>query len=316
MRKHFTITVHDDKGLKQINLPYSVKSGLLYAGILFVAIGLLTLFGIFYLNSVIDDMIDKRTTMQKLIDKEYNKNAVLVESIKQNQAVLKAKQEELSTVTGRLDNIEGLIGLTPTQNMSVKERIEIATLTSEEIALMFQSIPNGSPVEYKGVSSPFGYRNHPVTNKRGLHKGTDLIAAKNTPVYVQADGVVDYVGWSKGYGRLVRIAHNYGFKTYYGHLERYTVSIGDVLNKGDLIAYTGNSGLSNGPHLHYEVRFVDRPLNAYNFIKWRVGNYDDIFEKEKKVPWHSLVKIITKNLSQIIKLPSSQRVVILKESSN
>ncbi len=316
MRKHFTITIHDDKGLKQVNLPYSVKSGVLYAAVLFIAIGVLTLFGIIYLNSVIDDMVEKRTTMQKLIDKEYEKNAILVESIKQNQKILQDKQEELSTVEGRLDNIEGLIGLAPTQSMSVKERIELATLTSEEIALMFQFIPNGSPVAYKGVSSPFGYRNHPVTKKRSLHKGTDLIAAKNTPVYVQADGVVDYVGWSKGYGRLVRIAHNYGFKTYYGHLERYVVKIGDVLNKGDLIAYTGNSGLSNGPHLHYEVRFVDRALNAYNFIKWRVDNYDDIFEKEKKVPWHSLVKIITKNQSQLIKLPSSQRVVILRENSN
>ncbi len=316
MRKHFTITIHDDKGLKQVNVPYSVKSGLLYAVILFIAIGVLTLFGIIYLNSVIDDMVEKRTTMQKLMDEEYEKNAILIESIQQNQKILQAKQEELSTVEGRLDNIEGLIGLAPTQNMSVQERIELATLTSEEIALMLQYIPNGSPVAYKGVSSPFGYRQHPVTKKRSLHKGTDLIAAINTPVYVQAEGVVDYVGWSKGYGRLVRIVHNYGFKTYYGHLERYVVKVGDVLNKGDLIAYTGNSGLSNGPHLHYEVRFVDRALNAYNFIKWRVDNYDDIFEKEKKVPWHSLVKIITKNQFQIIKLPSSQRVVILRESSN
>ncbi|RUM65627.1 MAG: M23 family peptidase [Sulfurimonas sp.] len=316
MRKHFTITIHDDKGLKQVNLPYSVKSGLLYAAVLFVAIGVLTLFGIVYLNHVIDDMVVKRTNMQKLVDQAHEKNAILIDSIKANQEILKAKQEELSTVAGRLDNIEGLIGLAPAQNMSVQERIELATLTSEEIALMFQSIPNGSPIEYKGVSSPFGYRNHPVTKKRSLHKGTDLIAAKNTPVYVQADGVVDYVGWSKGYGRLVRIVHNYGFKTYYGHLERYVVKVGDVLNKGDLIAYTGNSGLSNGPHLHYEVRFVDRALNAYNFIKWRVDNYDDLFEKETKVPWHSLVKIITKNQSQIIKLPSSQRVVILRENSN
>ncbi len=306
MRRHFTITIHDDKSLKQINLPYSVKSGLLYMAILFIAIGILTFFGVVYLNITIDKMVDKRVIMQELINEEHEINDALVQSIKE-------KQDELAMTVDRLDNIEGLIGLTPSENMSVQERIELAALTSEEIAIMHQFIPNGSPIEFKGVSSPFGYRIHPITNKRALHKGTDLIAARKTPVFVQADGVVEFIGWDKGFGRLVRIRHNYGFKTYYAHLDSFAVKTGDFVIKGDLIAHTGNSGLSSGPHLHYEVRFLDRLLNAYNFVKWEVDNYQEIFEKENKVPWHSLVKVITRNQSQIIKLPSSQRVVILRE---
>ena len=306
MRRHFTITIHDDKSLKQINLPYSVKSGVLYAIVFFVASGLLAFFGVVYLNNTVDEMVNKREKMQILIDKEHEINDALVQSIE-------AKQEELQTAVDRLDNIEGLIGLSPSENMSVQERIELAALTSEEIALMHQFIPNGSPVEYKGVSSPFGYRIHPITKVRTLHKGTDLIAARKTPVYVQADGVVEFAGRDKGFGRLIRITHNYGFKTYYGHLKSFAVKTGDFVRKGDLIAYSGNSGISNGPHLHYEVRFLNRPLNAFNFIKWEVDNYQNIFEKEKKVPWHSLVKAITHDQFQLIKLPLSQKVLALKE---
>ncbi|MEA2111382.1 MAG: M23 family metallopeptidase [Campylobacterota bacterium] len=314
MRRHFTITVHDDKGLKQINLPYSIKSGLLYGAIFLVAVGILTLFGILYLNNTIDNMVQKRTAMQKLIDDEQKITATLMTSIQENELVLQHKNEELKTAIDRLDNIEGMIGLTPHEDVSVEERIELAMLTSEEIALMHQHIPNGSPIEYKGVSSPFGYRTHPITKKRSLHKGTDMIAAKKTPVYVQAEGVVEYVGRTRGFGRLVRISHNYGFKTYYAHLNSFKVKTGDFVKKGDLIALSGNSGVSNGPHLHYEIRFLDRPLNAFNFIKWEVDNYQDIFEKEKKVPWHSLVKTITSNRFQVTKLPLSQKVLALKEN--
>jgi murein DD-endopeptidase MepM/ murein hydrolase activator NlpD len=257
-------------------------------------------------------MVEKRAKMQELIDSEHEINNALIASIEQSEAILQAKQEELETTVDRLGNIEDMIGLTPNENMSVQERIELATLTSEQIAAMHRFIPNGSPVEYKGVSSPFGYRTHPVTQKRTMHNGTDLIAAKKTPVYAQADGVVEFVGWGKGFGRLVRIVHNYGFKSYFAHLDSFVVKTGDFVSKNDLIGYSGNSGVSNGPHLHYEVRFLDRPLNAFNFIKWNVDNYDKIFEKEKKVPWHSLVSVITRNQSQIIRLPSSQKAVALK----
>jgi murein DD-endopeptidase MepM/ murein hydrolase activator NlpD len=314
MRRHFTITIHDDKGLKQVNLPYSIKSGLLYATILFIAVGILALFAMLYLNNTIDEMVQKRAAMQKLIDDEKEVTETLIKSIEENEKVLQEKQDELETAIDRLDNIESMIGLSSHENMSIEDRIELAALTSEEIALMLRYVPNGSPIEYKGVSSPFGYRVHPVNKKRRLHKGTDLIAAKNTPVYVQADGVVEFVGWSRGFGRLVRITHNYGFKTYYAHLNSFDVKVGDFLRKGDLIAHTGNSGISNGPHLHYEIRFLDRPLNAFNFIKWEIDNYQSIFEKEKKVPWHSLVKAITNKQFLTIKLPSSQKVLVLKEN--
>ena len=87
------------------------------------------------------------------------------------------------------------------------------------------------------------------------------------------------------------------------------------VKKGDLIAYTGNSGMSSGPHLHYEIRFIHNAVNPFYFIKWNVENYYDIFEKEKKIPWQSLIKA-TANL-RVLKptqtLPSSQLVRKSKE---
>ncbi|WP_434658509.1 M23 family metallopeptidase [Sulfurimonas sp. NW9] len=113
----------------------------------------------------------------------------------------------------------------------------------------------------------------------------------NTPVYATADGIVEWAGLHRrsGFGKLVILEHVYGFKSYFGHLNKIVVKSGQFVKKGDLIAYTGNSGLSNGPHLHYEIRFIHRALNPYYFIKWTQQNYDEIFKKEKKIPWQSLI---------------------------
>jgi murein DD-endopeptidase MepM/ murein hydrolase activator NlpD len=116
-------------------------------------------------------------------------------------------------------------------------------------------------------------------------------AKMKTPVYATADGVVEFSGMHKrsGYGNLVIIQHNYGFKTYFGHLNKIAVKAGKFVKKGDLIAYTGTTGMSNGPHLHYEVRYLARVVNPFWFLKWNVTNYQEIFKKEKKIPWQSLI---------------------------
>jgi murein DD-endopeptidase MepM/ murein hydrolase activator NlpD len=142
-----------------------------------------------------------------------------------------------------------------------------------------------------GITSKFGYRTHPTLKSKEFHRGSDMKAKMKTPVYATADAIVEYAGYHKksGYGRLVILKHNYGFKTLYGHLNKVVIKSGTFVKKGDLIAYTGNSGMSNGPHLHYEVRFMSRPVNPFWFIKWNAQNYNTIFEKEKKIPWQSLI---------------------------
>ena len=312
MDNHFTVTIHDDNGVKQINLHKFVKKALLYASgfslfLIFFASGT-----ILYLNSSVDDINTKKRNMEKAYSTLQRKNELLQKSMNATKDSLLLKKKELDELSDSLLEIQTMIGMNPDQNeTSLQERVDLTKITSGHMATMLQLIPNGSPVEYHGITSKFGYRTHPTLGTKEYHRGTDLKAKMNTAVYAPADGIVEFAGIHKksGFGRLVIIDHAFGFKSYYGHLNKVVVKSRRFVRKGDLIAYTGNSGMSNGPHLHYEIRFMYNALNPYWFIKWTVENYNEIFKKEKKVPWQSLVTA-TQNL-RVIKptqtLPLSQQ---------
>jgi murein DD-endopeptidase MepM/ murein hydrolase activator NlpD len=100
-----------------------------------------------------------------------------------------------------------------------------------------------------------------------IHKGTDFAAPVGTPIYAPADGVVTFAGWSSGYGRLVKIKHEFGIETRYAHQSRIRVKVGQRVSRGDRIGDIGNSGRSTGPHLHYEIRVGGRPINPMIYIK-------------------------------------------------
>ena len=123
------------------------------------------------------------------------------------------------------------------------------------------SVPNGTPTEYVRISSPFGSRIHPITHKRHGHKGIDLAAPRNTPIYATADGVVTFSGRNGGYGNFVKLNHKNGYKTAYAHMNRIAVRKGKTVQKGDLIGYVGSTGSSTGNHLHYEVYYQDKLID-------------------------------------------------------
>lgn len=279
MHKRFTVTIHDLNGVKQFNLHQVIKKVLLYAivtTLLLIAIGSGV---IVFLNVALEKIELRKTELEQL-----------------NSGLL-AKQEELAVVAERLEDIESMIGLAPQGESSLTERVEIAELTSSQRAALLKYIPNGSPVPNKGITSGFGYRIHPTLNRREFHRGTDIRAAMKTEILATADGVIEYAGLhnKSGYGRLIILDHNYGFKTYYGHLNKILVKAGEYVKKGDVIGLSGNSGMSNGPHLHYEVRFTQRVLNPLLFMKWDIENYSKIFETEKNVPWQSLITAVTRD---------------------
>ncbi|MDY0121828.1 MAG: peptidoglycan DD-metalloendopeptidase family protein [Sulfurimonas sp.] len=295
MNEHFTITIHDDNGVKQFNLHKFVKKAILYSVLFLGFIALSAVGTILYLKYSVEQIEQKRLEMEMAYKSLKLKNQMLDESIKNTQYALDVKKEELLEVSDSLSEIEALIGLSSHAEVPLKERVNLTKLDSEQRATLLQLIPSGSPVPYNGITSKFGYRVHPTLNRKEFHRGTDLRAAMNTPVYATADGVVEYSGYHKksGFGNLVILHHNYGFKTYYGHLNKVVLESGTFVKKGDLIAYTGNTGMSSGPHLHYEIRFISRLLNPFWFIKWDVKNYSEIFEKEKKIPWQSLITATT-----------------------
>lgn len=109
------------------------------------------------------------------------------------------------------------------------------------------------PVSMARVTSGFGMRFHPLLGFTRMHKGIDLGAAWGTPVHAPADGVVLYAGRSGGYGNFMKVSHGGNIVTCYGHLSRFGARAGQHVSRGQVIGYTGNSGLSTGPHLHWEV---------------------------------------------------------------
>lgn len=122
--------------------------------------------------------------------------------------------------------------------------------------------PFGNPVKasYR-LTSPYGQR------WGRLHAGTDMAAPVGTPIYAAGDGVVTYAGWSSGYGRLVKIQHEFGIETRYAHQNLLRVKVGDRVSRGQRIGDMGNSGISTGSHLHYEVRVGGEPVNAMTYIR-------------------------------------------------
>jgi murein DD-endopeptidase MepM/ murein hydrolase activator NlpD len=117
------------------------------------------------------------------------------------------------------------------------------------------------------ITSAFGYRFHPIIQENTFHEGIDLANKVGTPVYATADGTVEYVGARDNYGKIIILKHTeYACETIYAHLHQASVNKNQVVNRGDLIGYMGNSGRSTGPHLHYEVRTQNRCVNPLSYI--------------------------------------------------
>ena len=121
------------------------------------------------------------------------------------------------------------------------------------------------PVKYTGVASPFGNRFHPVLKRYILHTGVDL-KAKYIPLRAAQDGVVSFVGYMNGYGKIIIIKHNSGYETRYAHLSVMSTKVGERVKKGELIGKTGASGRVTGPHLHFEIRRNGTPLNPMKYL--------------------------------------------------
>ncbi|SMF18521.1 Murein DD-endopeptidase MepM and murein hydrolase activator NlpD, contain LysM domain [Tistlia consotensis] len=117
------------------------------------------------------------------------------------------------------------------------------------------------------ISSYFGKRKDPINGRLSRHEGLDLVAAYRSPVLATAPGVVSFAGWLSGYGRVVEVDHGFGITTRYAHLRRIVVKVGERLGFHQEVGQLGNSGRSTGAHVHYEVRYNDKPLNPLKFMK-------------------------------------------------
>ncbi|HEV2698910.1 MAG TPA: M23 family metallopeptidase [Terriglobales bacterium] len=128
------------------------------------------------------------------------------------------------------------------------------------------SAPNLWPVEGQ-VTGSFGERIDPFNGEGAFHSGIDIGALFGQPVIAPADGVIQFANFMGGYGRAIILDHGHGISTRYGHLKAFSVFPGQYVHRGDTIGYVGDSGRSTGPHLHYEVRINDTPVNPRKYLR-------------------------------------------------
>ena len=133
------------------------------------------------------------------------------------------------------------------------------------------SSPSLWPVEGQ-VTGSFGERIDPFNGEGAFHSGVDISSAYGHPVIAPADGVVTFADFFGGYGKAIMIDHGHGISTRYGHLSGFSVTSGQEVHRGDTIGYVGLSGRSTGPHLHYEVRINDTPVNPYKYLRMTVAH--------------------------------------------
>ncbi|HEX7705577.1 MAG TPA: M23 family metallopeptidase [Thermoanaerobaculia bacterium] len=130
---------------------------------------------------------------------------------------------------------------------------------------LLSSTPSIAPA--RGIlTDGFGGRSDPFTRQPGQHNAIDISSAVGQPVRAPADGIVVKAEWANGYGNVIYISHGYGYSTRYGHLHGFAVKAGARVKRGDVIGYVGSTGRSTGPHLHYEVRVNNNPVNPLEYI--------------------------------------------------
>lgn len=190
---------------------------------------------------------------------ESTKNTGIIK-IRDNIADINTKKDMESISLSRTESFKGKVR----ENINEKDRADNQNIQIENI----ESKGFGKilwPVKYGKVTSKFGNRTHPVLKSVKFHRGVDIAVSIGTPVYSGIKGRVTFAGRKGNYGNLVEIEGNDGIKVRYAHLNSIDVVTGQKVSDGEKVAETGNTGMSTGPHLHYEIIIDENPVNPLNF---------------------------------------------------
>lgn len=308
MKDHFSITITDVHGARNYSLHQVVRKFIKF----FILFIFLLIAGgavvIWFLNQETIKIEEKRINAEAEYKKVLEKNKTAFVDLNKERRLLQQeldnKSKQVDYLDQTLQGLEDLIGVKPVEDAIVEDRVKLVQQSTLEKQIMLSEIPNGRPVaDFQGVTSGYGWRVHPVKGVRQFHHGIDYRGDKGDGVIATADAVVEYAGFHKksGYGNLVILSHNSGFKTHYGHLSRLDVKTGQSVLKGETIGGIGNTGVSTGNHLHYEVSFVQRKLDPGDFVEWNLKNYNQIFKEVKGVPWGSLAQKVKNRVNQVEK---------------
>ena len=214
---------------------------------------------------------DTLAEQQKLID-DISKNVSMTES------EISSLIKELEKIDGKIDQEKKAILqaklLAAQRAQAERRRREMAQRNKAINTNISAPVINndGAYLQWPVPSSHrmtsfYGWRSDPFGRGSGFHTGLDIAAPMGTQIVSAEDGVVVHVGWSGGYGNLVKVQHDNGALTYYGHLSGFNCSVGQRVKRGQLIAYMGSTGYSTGPHLHFEVRFNGQHTDPLNYLR-------------------------------------------------
>ena len=161
------------------------------------------------------------------------------------------------------------------QNALLQKNLQVSTQDWDNLLASIKAenyrnevTPNLWPLDGGYISSDFGSRANPFDGySSDYHPGIDIAENYGAPVYASASGYVQRAGWYGGYGKYIKISHDYGYATAYGHLSSIEISAGDYVSKGQIIGYVGSTGYSTGPHLHFEVLLYGEQVNPRRLIK-------------------------------------------------
>jgi murein DD-endopeptidase MepM/ murein hydrolase activator NlpD len=282
----------DDGQLRKISIPVHY----LYVFVIGAAIGFLSLTG-----------IASSYTRMLLKVSEFNQLRTEKDQLKTNYSKLEqvAKERDLQvaslgSIAGEVSALYGLKAqptlVTPTadqiQDVEVSSSLDqlhalrTSALTGATMVgltmgltrnvttadwIKANSAPNLWPVEGQ-VTGSFGERIDPFNGEGAFHSGVDIGSSYGHPIVAPADGIVTVTDTLGGYGKTIMINHGNGISTRYGHLSGFAVTTGQRVQRGEVIGYVGESGRSTGPHLHYEVRINDTPVNPYKYLRMTVAH--------------------------------------------
>jgi murein DD-endopeptidase MepM/ murein hydrolase activator NlpD len=196
--------------------------------------------------------------------------------------MLKSAETQFNSLLSRggkkeiLENVDPKTASSDTGSLDMETLKEQIKKTAESVASIraylkeqkdiYISTPSGWPV-VGAITSPFGEREAPFGGGNQFHTGIDISVPSGTPVKATADGVVSFAGWNAGSGNLAVVEHGAGYSTFYAHNSSVAVKVGQRIKRGDVISYSGSTGNSTGPHVHYEVWQQGRAVNPNGFLE-------------------------------------------------
>ena len=241
---------------------------------LIITIGLIFLLSVFFntpkeiklkkeINKLEYDLyiIDKKADgIYYLLQTLQQKDSIIIDAFDSHESELTIITHE--TVNDKLDNI----GRTIEYNANRFKNMINKIISSDDKMRHYPAIQPVAKKDFKRISSGYSYRIHPIYKINKFHYGMDFVAPVGTPVYATADGIVEMAGKNLGYGNYVKINHGYDYETAYGHLNSIGVRKGQKVVRGQIIGTVGNTGISTGDHLHYEVIYRGKTVNPINYF--------------------------------------------------